>query len=104
MVASPLDPARFTGRVHGGSEESDRSRETGRRVSRRRQPVAYGCSVLDDDAMPGPIVAIGPEGKRAILIDHRHVLLGKIKATHDVAPVVVVEVEVAIAARSSRLC
>src|SRR5918994_7847538 len=47
------------------------------------------CAVLDDDAVPLPIIAVGSEGKRAISIDHRHVPLGEVEAAHGVTPVCV---------------
>src|SRR5215207_7429424 len=57
-----------------------------RRIGCRRKVVPQRRLVLNDHAVPGPIVAIGTQGKAALPVVKRHVLLGKIQALHRVAP------------------
>src|SRR4051812_9684001 len=82
LVASPPDLTRFTGCIDCGRDEPDGGRETGGRVSRGRQPVPDGRSVLDDDAVPLLSISVRPQGERAIAVDHRHVPFGEVKAVH----------------------
>ena len=70
-------PPGGTSRIYGCGEESDCRRETGRRVSRWRQPVMNRRSVFDDDAAPCLILAVGAESKRTISVDHGHVPLAE---------------------------
>src|SRR5215212_2785796 len=84
LAASPRDPTGLTGGIHRGRDEPNGGRETGRCVSRGRQLVPDGRSVLDDDAVPLLSAPVCPEDKRAIAVDHRHVPLGEVEAVHRV--------------------
>ena len=72
--------------IDGGRYERHGGGKAFRRIGRRRQGVPQRGLVLDDDAVPGPIVAVSPQGKAALPVGKRHVLLGKIKALHGVTP------------------
>src|SRR5215213_11235150 len=72
--------------IDGGRHERHGFGKAFRRIGRRWKTVSQRSLVLDDDAVPGPIVEIGTETETALPVVKRHVLLGKLKALHRGAP------------------
>src|SRR3954471_20831141 len=86
LIVLHMDDCGTSISIDGGRHERDGLGEAFRRIGRRRKGVPQRGLVLDDDAVPGSIVAVSPQGKAALPVVKRHVLLRKIKALHRGAP------------------